>query len=90
MPITTFNNADALQSQNGQAFTATAGSGNPSSQAPNNNGAGGLVVGSIEQSNTDIATQFTQLIVAQQAYSANAKSITTASQMLQTAINMIQ
>ncbi len=90
VPLTTFNNANALQSQNGQAFTATAGSGNPSSQAPNNNGAGGLVVGSVEQSNTDIATQFTQLIVAQQAYSANAKSITTASQMLQTAINMIQ
>jgi flagellar hook protein FlgE len=90
VPITTFNNANALQSQNGQAFTATAGSGNPSSQAANSNGAGGLVVGSVEQSNADIATQFTQLIVAQQAYSANAKSITTASQMLQTAINMIQ
>jgi len=90
VPITTFDNANALQSQNGQAFTATAGSGNPSAQAPNNNGAGSLVVGSIEQSNTDIATQFTQLIVAQQAYSANAKSITTADSMLQTAINMIQ
>ena len=38
---------------------------------------------SLESSNVDIATQFSQLIVAQQAYSANARVMTTANQMIQ-------
>ncbi|MFI4982025.1 MAG: flagellar hook protein FlgE [Nevskiales bacterium] len=90
VPITTFASPDSLQRQNGQAFTATTGSGNPITQAENTNGAGNLIVGSIESSNVDIATQFSSLIVAQQAYGANAKVVTTADQLLQTTINMIQ
>ena len=45
---------------------------------------------SIESSNVDIATEFSKLIVAQQAYSANTKMVTTADQMLQQTINMKQ
>ena len=86
----TFENADALQSQNGQAFTATEGSGAAISQNQNQNGAGSLVTGSVEESNTDIATQLSQLIVAQQAYGANAKVIATANQMLQTTLDIKQ
>jgi flagellar hook protein FlgE len=90
VPVITFENADALQSQNGQAFTATEGSGAAISQNQNQNGAGSLVTGSVEESNTDIATQLSQLIVAQQAYGANAKVVTTASQLLQTTLDMKQ
>ena len=56
----------------------------------NTNGAGGLVVGSTESSNVDIASQLSQLIVAQQAYGANAKVITTANELLTTTLNMKQ
>ena len=52
-------------------------------------GAGNLVVSSVEGSNVDIASEFSQLIVAQQAYSSNAKVVTTANAMLQVTINMI-
>ena len=90
VPITTFSAPDSLQSQNGQAFTATTRSGVPIAQAEDSNGAGSLVVGSVESSNVDIATQFSALIVAQQAYGANAKVVTTADQLLQTTINMLQ
>ena len=48
------------------------------------------MTGSVEESNTDIATQLSQLIVAQQAYGANAKVVTTASQLLQTTLDMKQ
>jgi flagellar hook protein FlgE len=48
------------------------------------------VTSSLESSNVDIAAQFSQLIVAQQAYSANSKVVTTANQMLQTTISMLQ
>ncbi len=90
VPITTFSAPDALQRQNGQAFTATTNSGNAITQAENTNGAGSLVIGSVESSNVDIATEFSSLIVAQQAYGANAKVVTTANQLLQTTINMLQ
>ena len=81
---------DALQRQNAPAFTATINSGAGTAQAAGNNGAGTLVTSSVEQSNVDIATEFSQLIVAQQAYSANAKMVTTADTMLQATLDMIQ
>jgi flagellar hook protein FlgE len=90
VPVITFENSDALQRQDGQMFTATLNSGVPIAQNQNQNGAGSLVTGSVEQSNVDIATQLSNLIVAQQAYGANAKVITAANQLLQTTLQMIQ
>jgi flagellar hook protein FlgE len=90
VPVVTFNAADKLQRQNGEAFTASTGSGTPLAEAPGTNGAGNLVTQSVESSNVDIAAEFSKLIVAQQAYSANTKMVTTASQMLQQTIDMKQ
>ena len=90
VPLITFNNPNALQRQDGQSFTATIGSGTPLAEAASTNGAGNLVIGSVESSNVDIATEFSNLIVAQQAYSANAKMVTTAQQMLETTVDMKQ
>ncbi len=88
VPLMQFANADALQRQDGQAFTGTTGSGLAIAQSVASGGAGTLVTSSLEGSNVDIATEFTSLIVAQQAYSANAKLVTTASDLLQTTIDM--
>jgi flagellar hook protein FlgE len=88
VPVVTFNAPDSLQSQNGQAFTATLASGTPLAEQPSTNGAGNLVTNSIEGSNVDIAKEFSQLIVAQSAYSANTKVVTAANQMLQQTISM--
>jgi flagellar hook protein FlgE len=90
VPLVTFNSPDALQRQNGQSFTATISSGSALAEPVNTNGAGSLVTSSVESSNVDIATEFSQLIVAQQAYSANTKVVTTANDMLQATINMKQ
>jgi flagellar hook protein FlgE len=51
-------------------------------------GAGQLVASSVERSNVDIASEFTKLIVAQRAYTANTKVVTTADELLQDTINM--
>ncbi len=88
VPVTTFANADALQRQDGQAFTATKESGAAQTLASGSNGAGGLVVSSVEGSNVDIASEFTKLIVAQRAYSANTKMVTTMDDMLQQTLDM--
>ncbi len=88
IPVITFANPDALQRQNGQAFTATTLSGAAVAQSQANQRRGQLVTGSTESSNVDIATEFSKLIVAQEAYGANAKLITSADSMLQVTINM--
>ncbi len=90
VPLVTFQDADALQRENGQAFTATQAAGTAQVEHLNQNGAGGVVVGSTESSNVDIASQLSQLIVAQQAYGANAKVITTANELLTTTLNIKQ
>jgi flagellar hook protein FlgE len=83
--LATFNGQNALQALNGGAYAATVDSGPPIY------GATGTVAGSsLEASNVDIATQFSQLIVAQQAYSANARVMTTANQMIQSLLQVIQ
>ena len=90
VPVITFADPNALQRQNGQAFTSTVQSGVAIAQNQDQNGAGTLVAGSIEQSNVDIATQLSALIVAQEAYGADAKVISTANQMLQTTLEVKQ
>ena len=90
VPLVTFENANDLQRQNGQSFTASQDSGVARVSAFNTNGAGSVVVGSTESSNVDIAAELSKLIVAQQAYGANAKVITTANEMLSTTLNIKQ
>jgi len=83
--LATFNGQNALQALNGGAYAATTDSGPPIYSAS------GTVEGSsLEASNVDIATQFSDLIVAQQAYSANARVMTTADQMIQSLLQVIQ
>jgi flagellar hook protein FlgE len=83
--LVTFSGQDSLEPLNAEAYAATPDSGTPIYSAT------GKVVGSsLEASNVDIATQFSQLIVAQQAYSANARVMTTANQMIQSLLQVIQ
>jgi flagellar hook protein FlgE len=88
VPLVTFKDVDKLQRLDGQAFMRTVESGEASVTDSASNGAGKLVTGSVETSNVDIATEFTKMIVAQRAYSANTKVVTTSDQMLQDTINM--
>ncbi len=88
VPLVGFNDPSQLQRLDGQAFMATSDSGLARMTDPASNGVGKLVIGSVEASNVDIATEFSKLIVAQRAYSANTKIVTTTDQMLQDTINM--
>ena len=80
-----FNGTNYLQALSGEAYAPTEQSGAAIA------GASGTISGSsLEGSNTDIADQFTQLIVTQQAYSANTKVITTANDMVQSLLAVIR
>lgn len=80
-----FNGTNNLKALDGGAYAVTNQSG------PAIAGASGSISGSsLEGSNTDIATEFTKLIVTQQAYSANTKVITTANSMVQDLLNVLR
>jgi flagellar hook protein FlgE len=80
-----FNNPNGLKHLDGGAFGATAESGNAIL------GATGTISGSaLEGSNTDIAEEFSKLIVTQQAYSANARIISIAQSMAEDTLNMMR
>jgi flagellar hook protein FlgE len=86
--IATFVAKDNLQAVSGNAYRATAASGSATYSAAGTAGAGTISVSSLESSNVDIATEFTNLIKTQQVYSANAKALTTADSMMQTLIQL--
>lgn len=88
VPLVAFNDPDKLQRLDGQAFMRTTESGEARMTDAASNGVGKLVTGSIERSNVDIAAEFTKLIVAQRAYTANTRVVTTSDEMLQDTINM--
>ncbi|NLO89021.1 MAG: flagellar hook-basal body complex protein [Clostridia bacterium] len=56
--------------------------------APGTGGRGTLVPGSLEMSNVDLAKEFTDMIITQRGYQANARTITTADEMLQELVNL--
>lgn len=90
IPLALFYAEDKLQRVSGGAFSATEAAGNARLTIAGTSGAGTFSSSSLEQSNVDISTEFTNLIKAQQVYTANSKVVTTDNSLLQVTINMIQ
>ena len=65
-----------------QDWQVTGLSGPASYNAPSTGGTGGILSGSLEQSNVNVSAQLVSLITAQQYYQANSKAISTASQTI--------
>jgi flagellar basal-body rod protein FlgG len=83
--LTRFINKAGLQPVGNNLFTDTPSSGPPQDGLANAEGYGSITQGSLEQSNVDVVTEMSNLISAQRAYEMNAKVISAADQMLQTA-----
>jgi flagellar hook protein FlgE len=83
IPIATFTNPDGLGQVTGNAYIATKSSGAASVNLASTGSAGSITAQTLEGSTVDLATEFTNLITTQRAYSASARIITTADQMLQ-------
>ena len=84
LPVATFANSDGLSAVSGNAYAASNASGTPTIGEANLGGAGTIQSQALEGSTVDLATEFTNLITTQRAYSASARIVTTADQMLQT------
>jgi flagellar hook protein FlgE len=88
--VASFANTQGLSSTGNNNYQPTAASGAAVVGVAGTGGLGTVIGGSVEQSNVNIAAEFAKLIVAQQAYSSNAKAITTFNQVSQATLAMIQ
>lgn len=82
IPVATFVNVNGMESLTGNVYIATDASGEPTLRGAGSAGSGSVQSAALEASTVDIGTEFTTMIVTQRAYSAAAKIITTADQML--------
>ncbi|HLG88683.1 MAG TPA: flagellar hook protein FlgE [Alphaproteobacteria bacterium] len=83
LPIATFTADSQLSSGSGDVFLQTQNSGTYYLNQAGQGGAGSVSPSSLEQSNVDLATEFSNMIVTQQAYNANSKVLSAANTMLQ-------
>ena len=88
--LSTFPNEAGLQRDGGSLWSATSASGAAQVGQPGIGNYGKTISGELEQSNVDMGTEFTNMIEAERGYQANASTITTADQMMQTAVQMKQ
>jgi flagellar hook protein FlgE len=78
-----FTNPTGLEKAGGSSYVATANSGGVQLGGAGDPGIGTLAGGSLEMSNVDLSQEFTNLIVAQRGFQANARIITTSDEVLQ-------
>lgn len=82
VPLGTVPSPDNLKAEPGGAFSITTASGDLQIGFPTEGGRGSLISGALEQSNVDMASELTDMIVAQRDYTANSKVVQTASDLL--------
>ena len=87
LTLATFTNEGGLEATGDNLFTQTQASGAPVIGNPGLQGVGTLMQGYTEASNVDAVTEITALITAQRAYEMNSKVVSSADQMLSTAVN---
>jgi flagellar hook protein FlgE len=84
--IAQFAAPNMLKPRDGGTFEQTIDSGQPTFSPEGAR----IIGGAVEQSNADIAEEFTKMIITQQAYTANTRVVTTSQQMMEATINMVR
>ena len=87
--LASFNNTSGLQRDGGNGWMVTPNSGEPVIRRPGTDSeVGSISAGTLEMSNVDIAQEFTNMIVAQRGFQANARTVTTSDEMLLELVNL--
>ena len=88
--LASFRNPAGLLRDGDNNFITSSASGQASVGVPGSGDRGSVLTGTLEMSNVDLATEFTEMIAAQRGFEANTRVITTSDQMLQDLVNLRQ
>lgn len=86
--LANFNNAQGLQPLGGNQWSETSTSGTPLVGVPGSASLGVLQTSALEDSNVDLTAELVNMITAQRVYQANAQTVKTQDQILQTIVNL--
>jgi flagellar hook protein FlgE len=86
IPLVNFASINYLTPLSGNTYQVSNQSGDPVANYAGVGGTGKISPATLEASTVDLSQEFTNLIIAQRSYSANAKTITTADELLQEVI----
>lgn len=86
--LSKFSNTSGLQKTGANLYKPTTNSGDPLYDYANVSGIGFIEPGTLEMSNVDLSEEFTEMIVAQRAFQANTRIITTSDEVLQELVNL--
>jgi len=86
--VANFRNPQGLQPIGDNAWARTFASGDPVTGVPGDGNLGSLQSGALEESNVDLTGELVNMITAQRIYQANAQTIKTQDQVLQTLVNL--
>ncbi len=86
--LASFANPAGLVKVGSNQYRETAASGTPSTGDPGTAGRGTITAGALEMSNVDLAQEFSNMIIAERGFQANARTVTTADQMLQELVDL--
>jgi len=86
--IATFQNPNGMTQLGSNAWAETSTSGPPAVGVPGTGSRGALQPGAVEDSNVDLTAELVNMITQQRAYQANAQSIKTQDQIMQTLVNL--
>lgn len=86
--MATFSNPAGLVARGDGHFDAGPASGAAFYSVAGQSGSGTLAAGALEMSNVDLAQEFTNMMIAQRAFQANSKVITSSDEMLQELVNL--
>jgi flagellar hook protein FlgE len=90
LEIAIFQNSSALESAGNGYFNSSANSGGAVSTQAMTGGAGTIHGGALEKSNADVATEFVNMIQAQNGFQANARTIRVANEILRELTTLIR
>jgi len=88
LAIANFNNPRGLVKLGNNRYAESEAAGIPNVGLAGSGGRGTLIGSALEQSNVDIAQEFTQMIIAQRGYQANSKTITVSDEVLMDTLNL--
>jgi len=88
LALANFRNVQGLQPLNGGFWAETFRSGQPNLGDPQSAGLGLVRQSALEESNVELTQELVNMMVAQRSYQANAQTIRTQDQILQTLVNM--
>ncbi|MFP4149533.1 MAG: flagellar hook-basal body complex protein [Nitriliruptoraceae bacterium] len=83
-----FPNVEGLERAGNGLFRDSPAAGEAIVEGAGRDGIGSLQAGTLEMSNVDLAAEFTNLIMSQRGFQANARTISTSDELLQELVNL--